>query len=156
MDVNRAYRVLGLPAGSSKEQVRQAYRDLTQVWHPDRFAHSERLQQKAQKNLTRINQAYEALRDYQPPPGGPRTTLASATMSAIRDMGDILQTAATGSPPPAQRPRFDVLGLGEIERTGMYPTRRRRRRRLRRRVATGIVVTVALAVVAVLVVLWMR
>ena len=153
MDVNRAYRVLGLPPDSSKEQVRQAYRDLTQVWHPDRFAHAERLQEKAQKNLKRINEAYETLRDYEPPPGGPRNSLASVTLSAIRDMGDMLRTTVTGRAAPVQRRRFEVLGLGEIERTGVYPTRRRRRRR---RVVTAVVASVVLAVVAVVVVMWMR
>jgi hypothetical protein len=73
-------------------------------------------------------------------------------MSAIRDMGDMLQTAVTGQPAPAQRRGFEVLGLGEIERTGVYPTRRRRRRW----VVTAVVATVVLAVVAVLVVMWMR
>ena len=151
MDVNRAYRVLGLPPDSSKEQVRQAYRDLTQVWHPDRFAHAERLQEKAQKNLKRINEAYETLRHYEPPPGGPRNSLASVTMSAIRDMGDMLRTTVTGRGPPVQQRRFEVLGLGEIERTGVHPTRRRRHR-----VVTAVVASVVLAVVAVVVVMWMR
>lgn len=151
MDVNRAYRVLGLAPGSSKPEIQQAYRDLTQVWHPDRFQHAERLQQKAQKNLKRINEAYEVLRDYEPPPGGPRTSLAGATMSAIRDMGDMLQTAVTGQPASPRARRFEVLGLGEIERTGVYPTRRRRRGR----VVTVSVATVVLAVVAVLLVVWL-
>ena len=31
------FRVLGLEAGSTPEQVRQAYKDLVKVWHPDRF-----------------------------------------------------------------------------------------------------------------------
>jgi hypothetical protein len=122
------------------------------VWHPDRFAHAERLQEKAQKNLKRINEAYEALRDYDPPAEGPRTSLAGVTMSAIRDMGDMLQTAVTGRPAPAQRRRFEVLGLGEIERTGVYPTRRRRRPW----VVSAVVLAVVLAVIAVVVVMWVR
>jgi hypothetical protein len=73
-------------------------------------------------------------------------------MSAIRDMGDMLQTAVTGQPAPAQRRGFEVLGLGEIERTGAYPTRRRRRRRW---VMTTVVATVVLVVVG-LVAMWMR
>jgi curved DNA-binding protein CbpA len=72
MDPSRAYRVLGLPSDSSKEEVREAYRDLAQVWHPDRFTHSERLAAKAEKNLKRINEAFEVLRNCKPSPEGSR------------------------------------------------------------------------------------
>ena len=42
-DIRRAYKILGLYPGSSQAEVKSAYRDLAQVWHPDRFAHDERL-----------------------------------------------------------------------------------------------------------------
>lgn len=57
------YGILGLDPGASSEQVRQAYRDMARVWHPDRFAHDPRLQQKAQEKLKEINEAYERLQD---------------------------------------------------------------------------------------------
>ena len=66
MDTLRALRVLGLPPGSGPEEIKTAWRDLARVWHPDRFTHDERLQKKAGDNLQRINEAYEALRDYDP------------------------------------------------------------------------------------------
>ncbi|HET9708685.1 MAG TPA: J domain-containing protein, partial [Gemmatimonadales bacterium] len=43
------------------------YRDLAQVWHPDRFPDNNRLQEKAQQNLQRINEAYALLRDLPAP-----------------------------------------------------------------------------------------
>jgi hypothetical protein len=56
------YRILGLDPGASPDQVKEAYRDMAKVWHPDRFAHDPRLQQKAQERLKAINEAYEILK----------------------------------------------------------------------------------------------
>ena len=60
-DINRCYELLEIEPGASLEEIKGAYRDLAFVWHPDRFAHNDRLQQKAQQRLTEINQAYEQL-----------------------------------------------------------------------------------------------
>ena len=61
-DYSECYRTLGLEANSSPEQVKQAYRDLVRVWHPDRFSHDERLRLIAQEKLKEINGAYELLK----------------------------------------------------------------------------------------------
>jgi len=61
-DLSRYYRTLGLEVNSSPEQVKQAYRDLVRVWHPDRFSHDERLRLIAQEKLREINGAYEVLK----------------------------------------------------------------------------------------------
>ena len=58
----RLLAVLELPAGASSEQIRQAWRDLARVWHPDRFAHDPALQARATARLAEINAAYEQLR----------------------------------------------------------------------------------------------
>lgn len=50
-------RILDLAHGCSESEMRQAYRDLVQVWHPDRFA-GQRLKQRAEEELKRINEAY--------------------------------------------------------------------------------------------------
>ncbi|MDB6123316.1 MAG: heat shock protein DnaJ domain protein [Pedosphaera sp.] len=60
-EVSRCYQLLGLEVGSSQEEVKRAYRDLVRVWHPDRFAHDERLRIVAQDKLKEINGAYETL-----------------------------------------------------------------------------------------------
>ena len=57
----RCYEILGLEPGASPERVKQAYRDLVQVWHPDRFEHDPPLQKKAQEKLKEINEAYGKL-----------------------------------------------------------------------------------------------
>ena len=58
---DRFYEVLGLRPGASRQELKAAYRDLTKVWHPDRFTHDPRLQQKAEEKLKEINEAYEEL-----------------------------------------------------------------------------------------------
>jgi hypothetical protein len=50
-----------LPDFFTEAQLKQAYRDLVQVWHPDKHAGHERLRKKAEEKTKEINQAYEAL-----------------------------------------------------------------------------------------------
>jgi hypothetical protein len=129
MDISRAYKVLGLYPGASKDEVKRAYRDLAQVWHPDRFEHNERLAAKAQKNVKRINEAFALLQDYDPPPDAEPASRLSQTFSAVRDLGDMLTTRVPGlsgrRKPRRQRPQV-VLGLGDIERTGVVRRSRKR------------------------------
>src|SRR5215475_10434615 len=54
-------RLLEVEPGASTEEIRQAYRDQTKVWHPDRFSNDTRLQQKAEERIRRINLAYRRL-----------------------------------------------------------------------------------------------
>ncbi|MBW1690650.1 MAG: J domain-containing protein [Deltaproteobacteria bacterium] len=62
MNVKRYLEILELQPGASLEELNQAYKDLVNIWHPDRFAHNPRLKGKAEKKLKEVNQAYEALR----------------------------------------------------------------------------------------------
>ncbi len=61
-NVDRCYSFLELEPGEAPEKVKQAYRDLVFVWHPDRYTHNPRLQQKANEKLKAINEACEYLR----------------------------------------------------------------------------------------------
>ncbi len=55
----RYYQVLGLQNGASKEEIKQAHRDLVKIWHPDRFgADDARLRCRAEAKLREINEAY--------------------------------------------------------------------------------------------------
>lgn len=60
-ELDRAYEVLGVKPGVSNAELKAAHRDLAKVWHPDRFVHDPRLQEKAQEKLKEINEAYEQL-----------------------------------------------------------------------------------------------
>ena len=48
----------------SFDEVRRAYRDLITVWHPDRHAHNERIQEKANDKVKQINSAYEIVKPH--------------------------------------------------------------------------------------------
>jgi curved DNA-binding protein CbpA len=52
---------LGLSATASASEIKEAFGDLVRVWHPDRFAHDPRLQQKANRKLAKIIEAYRQL-----------------------------------------------------------------------------------------------
>lgn len=76
-------RTLGVSPDASWDAIRQAYKDLVRVWHPDRFQADPQLQHRAEEQLRRVNEAYFALKNPaafeagppdpppQPKPGGP-------------------------------------------------------------------------------------
>lgn len=127
LDATQAYRMLGLAPGATADEVKTAYRDLAQVWHPDRFPDNNRLREKAQQNLQRINEAYALLRDLPapapaptsvgaPPDGARRAqrtphakhSLFTGSMNAVRHSLKVLWPSATylrkrrrRLPPPA-------------------------------------------------------
>lgn len=74
MRLEESYRVLDLDAGATDEEVKNAWRDLTKVWHPDRFGHDPQMQGKAEEKLKAINAAYESIRAYRD--GTPHETVA--------------------------------------------------------------------------------
>jgi COMPASS component SWD3 len=41
-NIAKYYEILGLKTEASKEEIKQTYRDLVKVWHPDRFSHDPR------------------------------------------------------------------------------------------------------------------
>jgi hypothetical protein len=59
-------RVLGLGPSATAQAIKEAYRDLVKVWHPDRFGSDARLRAKAQEKLKDVNAAFEQLRGYRP------------------------------------------------------------------------------------------
>jgi hypothetical protein len=57
------YSVLEVPESATKEQIKQSYRTLLQVWHPDRFQHNPTLRLKAEEKSKHINAAFDVLSD---------------------------------------------------------------------------------------------
>ena len=70
LDIESAYYILGLEPGASVTQIKQAYRQLVKIWHPDCFSDLEKKQQ-AEKKIKTINEAYDLLKSYQPPSPNP-------------------------------------------------------------------------------------
>lgn len=64
--VEHALDILGLGPDAKPQDVKQAYRDLVKVWHPDRFPNDSRVRRKAEEKLKEINEAYRTLQDYDP------------------------------------------------------------------------------------------
>lgn len=60
-DIHRAYEVLGLLPGASQEEIKQAYRQLVKIWHPDGFTDPAK-KQLAEEKTKVINAAYRKLK----------------------------------------------------------------------------------------------
>ncbi|MDZ7700067.1 MAG: J domain-containing protein [Deltaproteobacteria bacterium] len=61
MDIRRSFQILELEPGVSEAEVRQAYKDIVSVWHPDRFSNNPRLRARAEEKVKEINQSYETV-----------------------------------------------------------------------------------------------
>ena len=67
-------KVLGLAPGASEQAVKDAYRDLVKVWHPDRFGNDARLREKAEEHLRELNEAFAHLEGYRVPRSEPASS----------------------------------------------------------------------------------
>jgi curved DNA-binding protein CbpA len=64
MDANQALGILGLGPDASADDIKDVYRDLTKVWHPDRFANDPGLRERAEEKFKIINEAYQVLQGH--------------------------------------------------------------------------------------------
>lgn len=60
-NINHYYKVLDIQPSASLKDIKQAYRNLATVWHPDRFSQNTQLQKMAEEKLKEINEAYEKI-----------------------------------------------------------------------------------------------
>ncbi len=60
-DNSTYYQILGLTSSASKEEIKQAYKDLLNVWNPERFNDDPQLKEKASAKIKEIDEAYEKL-----------------------------------------------------------------------------------------------
>src|SRR5208337_1269055 len=61
LNIRECYKILGITPDTSFNNMRQAYRALVRVWHPDKYVNNPRLRDKAEKQLKQINIAYDRL-----------------------------------------------------------------------------------------------
>ena len=64
MDIRQCFDVLELDSNASIDEAKQAYKDMVNIWHPDRFSNNPRLKQKAEDKLKEINEAYEMMQSF--------------------------------------------------------------------------------------------
>ena len=64
MDIEQSFEILELDRGASTDEIKQSYKDIVAVWHPDRFSNNPRLKQKAEEKLKEVNVAYDTLKSY--------------------------------------------------------------------------------------------
>lgn len=64
MDVSRAFKILELASDAGLEDVKQSYKELVFIWHPDRHSGNSQAQARASRKMAELNEAYETLRSY--------------------------------------------------------------------------------------------
>jgi len=64
MDIRHCFDVLELDSNASIDDAKHAYKDMVNIWHPDRFSNNPRLKQKAEDKLKEINEAYEMMQSF--------------------------------------------------------------------------------------------
>jgi curved DNA-binding protein CbpA len=55
------FEILGLKPGCSLKKIKQAYRSLVRIWHPDQYEQYPNLKVIVQDKMKEINEAYEKL-----------------------------------------------------------------------------------------------
>ncbi|OIP68589.1 MAG: hypothetical protein AUK43_15175 [Oscillatoriales cyanobacterium CG2_30_40_61] len=76
--MEKYYKILDLEPGVSLEEVRQAYRHLALIWHPDRYPQDSPLQTQAEAKFKEISHAYETLKTHLSHPTSPAPSAPSA------------------------------------------------------------------------------
>ena len=98
------YTVLELLPTATLADIKKAWHEQLQVWHPDRFNHSPALHRKAEARTQLINQAYQTLSD---------STLRARYDAATQNAPSTTPPARPSPPPrpqPAPRSRQDPRG----------------------------------------------
>jgi hypothetical protein len=82
-DIRQHLETFGLSPAASLAEIKQAYRELMMVWHPDRFPGNLRLQQLAEEKSKQINLAYQQLNSHWAKNGvGPKPRERASTNAA--------------------------------------------------------------------------
>ena len=58
--MNNPYEILSLSEDATEKEIKERYKFLVLVYHPDRFS-NEKLKKKAEEDLKNINQAYQLI-----------------------------------------------------------------------------------------------
>lgn len=122
------YSLLELPTTATEVEIKKAWHEQLQVWHPDRFTHAPTLHAKAEARTKLINQAYETLSDHTArarydatvQPAAPPTARATRPSSASPYAATPPRQAA---PQPRERrgPQSPIMLVKQDRGTVMVP-----------------------------------
>jgi hypothetical protein len=101
------YTVLELSPTATNDDIKKAWQEQMQVWHPDRFNHSPALHRKAEARTQLINQAYQTLSD---PVARTRYDTAMQAFSSPTPAARSSPPSTVSRPQHAPRPRHDLRG----------------------------------------------
>jgi hypothetical protein len=108
---NEAFEVLALRPGASPAEIKEAYRDLVKVWHPDRFGSDARLRRKAEDKLKQINAAYRVLQA-DPGVGGGYAAGPERAASSTRGGEAAVRYSSSAPAAPNDRARSNSKAVG--------------------------------------------
>ena len=83
---------------ATENEIRNAYRLLVKVWHPDRFQTDQRVKESAEAKLKAINSAYNFLTSASAERGRSRPPAHAGTNTAAREPSAKSKSASTKSP----------------------------------------------------------
>jgi hypothetical protein len=95
MDVSRFFEILELDPSATLDEAKQAYKDIVNVWHPDRFSDNPRLRRKAEEKLKEANRAYEVVKWFLSSRDLPGPEKAPRAQPEARDRTEVAVEAAT-------------------------------------------------------------
>ncbi len=93
MQLEECLQVLGVSGDADEAEIRRAYLDLVQIWHPDRFQSDSRLRKRAENQLRKINEAYRVLKRRQSPPRAEQKAHDAPAQASTEDSSN-----GTGTP----------------------------------------------------------
>jgi curved DNA-binding protein CbpA len=110
------YHILGIRPGANWDELRQAYKSLVNLWHPDRFQQDGRRRKLAEEKTKEITRSYQILAEYykrhgvlpavseEPatPAVSPNSPAQAEETAADPDIG-VSEPAVTAEPPAARR-----------------------------------------------------
>ena len=104
-ELQKAYAVLGLDAGSSMESILRRYKRLIMVWHPDRAPTKEH-KEFAEEELKKINNAKDVLTKHFGATGGHKSTGCDCQAGATTSAGAGAKSSSAGGASPGPGPAY--------------------------------------------------
>jgi len=106
----------------SAGEIREAYRDAVQIWHPDRFEGNPRLRQRAEEQFKSIQEAYRELVEHDPKAAAPPAPREPVKNKAPRNRGPQRISfdgapgcfSATNIPPRIVKSVREHMGAAEV------------------------------------------